>query len=57
MSVPFDKSIAITIQTESLLANESPEWENKFSQLYKIIFRKMEIAVILAEKAEQEKVA
>ena len=39
MSVPFDKSIAMTYSNGKLISNESPEWENKFSQLYKLILQ------------------
>jgi len=39
MSVPFDKSIAMTYSNGKLISNESPEWENKFSQLFKIILQ------------------
>ena len=39
MSVPFDKSIAITYSKGKLISNENPEWENKFSQLYKLILQ------------------
>lgn len=39
MSVPFDKSIAMTYSNGKLISNESPEWENKFAQLFKLILQ------------------
>ncbi|MBN2766509.1 MAG: ATP-binding protein [Paludibacteraceae bacterium] len=39
MSVPFDKSIAMTYSNGKLISNETPEWEKKFSQLFNIILQ------------------